>query len=109
MHWERRHRVVEVEDLALLCSALSTERFPLCAGFRYGTVTLLNDSFADDTSDAEYAVLRDGRQVDSFVVSRLDEDTLMNRIDLLDTMGTDVDLGRVSVLEHAEGRCEHCG
>jgi hypothetical protein len=109
MHPERAYRVVEISgQLELLCDMLTGRRFPRCTAFRYGKLHLLNDSPTLEGVQT-YAAVRDDRQIDSFLVSELTRDTLVNRVFLLEAFGSEnVDLGNVTLKEHGPEECELC-
>lgn len=63
--WREPRLVGDFEQLAaLLCS----QRWCLCTAFRVGSLTLLNDSASMD-GPQEYAVLREGKLIDSIPMS----------------------------------------
>ena len=80
----------------------------LCTGFSVQGLLFLNESFSEDGVQ-EYAVVRDGQQIESMTVSWMSRAELHNTIDVL-LQGSDVDYGPVSPLidEVEDHRCPLC-
>ena len=65
--WREPACVIDLDELAfMLCDQL----WPLCAAFRVGRLTFLNDSEHEDGAQ-QYLVLRDGEPIDSIGVSQV--------------------------------------
>jgi hypothetical protein len=83
----------------------------LCTGFRLGDTLWLNDSFSEDGAQ-EYAVLRNGRQIESITVSWCKPDRLLDSIaQFHEGRAEGIDFGPVALrLEtpEAHGRCPLC-
>lgn len=68
MHTGRAHTIAPIDDLADLVEKLIHHTWTLCTGFRWRDLVLLNDATSENGAQ-EYAVFRDGRQVESLTVS----------------------------------------
>jgi len=104
--------VAPIEDLDVLVDKLKEYSWTLCTGFQYQSLLLLNDSFSEDSLQ-EYAVVRNGVQIESLTVSwynpeRLKEDlTTLDNVGSLD--GSALTFGTVDVQTHSmTERCALC-
>ena len=68
LHTTRRWQVVDVRGADALADKLTDFTWTLCTTFRCDRVLFLNDSFSENGAQ-EYAVVRDGRQIDSITFS----------------------------------------
>jgi hypothetical protein len=68
IHDTRRFVITDVETVAELADLLTEYISTRCTGFRLDELLFLNDSFSEDGAQ-EYAVARDGRQVESVTFS----------------------------------------
>jgi hypothetical protein len=107
-HKNRVWRVADVADLNDLVEKLTHHTWTACTGFRWEGLVLLNDSLSGDDAQ-EYAVVRDGRQVESLTVTWFDSDAdLAATIESLRCAGSGVDMGPGTYREHAPGSCASC-
>lgn len=109
MHPKRRFSIESYADPLELASKLTGPRgmtWTSCTGFRWSTLTLLNDSTCEDALQ-EYAVIRDGRQIESLTVSWMEPDRLAAMLRELE-LGGGADYGPVAIREHEEGACHAC-
>lgn len=72
MHRNRRHRIKELATLEELADKLTNYSWTVCCGFRVGDLILLNDATSEDGAQ-EFAVIRDGRQIESLTASWMKE------------------------------------
>lgn len=70
LHQHRRFGVITVQSAGELVENLTEHTWTLCTGFSLQGLLFLNDSFSEDGAQ-EYAVVRDGRQIESLTVSRM--------------------------------------
>lgn len=68
LHRGRVHTVTEVASAEELAAMLVERSWTLCTGFRHAGLLFLNDSTGPDGAQ-EYAVVRNGRQVESITFS----------------------------------------
>jgi hypothetical protein len=68
IHRTRVFRITPVGDVATLVEKLHQRTWTACTAFQLHDVVFANDSFSPDGAQ-EYAILRDGRQIDSLTVS----------------------------------------
>ncbi len=68
MHTNRVFQVIDVTTVEELTINLTEHSWTLCTGFRLQGVLFLNDSLSEDGAQ-EYAIVRDGRQVESITFS----------------------------------------
>lgn len=110
LHKSRGWSVVEVETAAELAEKLTEMTWCGCAGFRVGSLLFLNDSTSGDGAQ-EYAVVRDGRQVDSVTFGWMTRARALVVIEALLAEELGESLGtfepRIQTPE-AHGRCELC-
>ena len=64
----RMFGVITVQSVGELVENLTERTWPLCTGFSLQEIFFLNDSFSEAGAQ-EYAVVRDGRQIESLTVS----------------------------------------
>lgn len=113
VHTNRRHSVREFASIeAMVDGILRCATWTACTGFKASTLTLLNDSFTEDSAQ-EYAVARNGRQIESLTVSWMDRARLMDLLLDLDLRGAtgwcaEHDMGPLVVKPHQAGTCRHC-
>jgi hypothetical protein len=109
VHTTRRFCVTPIATLEALVEQLTQSTWTRCTGFSYQGLVFLNDAFSEDGAQ-EYAVLRDGLQIESLTVSWCTPERLTDRITAL-FAGGGADLGPCTpILEDAttHGRCGHC-
>ncbi len=101
----------EVTDIGSLAESLTQQTWTLCTAFKLATSSdtpplfFLNDSFSENGAQ-EYAVIRNGRQVESITFSWCSRAEAHNHIDYL-VRGGGGDYGAVDVrLEPAD--THHC-
>ena len=105
IHASRRFHLVEVDSVGQLVDDFVRCTWTLCTGFSLQGLLFLNDSFSEDGAQ-EYAVVRDGQQIESITVSWMSRAELHNTIDAL-LQGSDVDYGPVHPrIDQAEDH--HC-
>jgi hypothetical protein len=68
IHDKRRFGIVTVASVGQLVEDLKEHSWTLCTGFALQDLLLLNDAFSEDGAQ-EYAVIRQGRQIESLTVS----------------------------------------
>lgn len=68
LHRGRVHTVTDIASAEELAAKLVERTWTLCTGFRHAGLLFLNDSTGPDGAQ-EYAVVRDGRQVESITFS----------------------------------------
>ncbi len=107
LHRNRRHAITPVASLEELVAKLDGQTWTTCTAFSHGTLILLNDSTGPDGAQ-EYAVLRDGRQIETLTVSWMTRDELTESLLKLDATGGDVDMGPCQPLAHPVGCCHAC-
>ena len=64
LHPEREFAIISIESLDKLALILTGSTWTLCTGFEHQGLLFLNDSTREDDAQ-EYAVIKDGPQVDS--------------------------------------------
>jgi hypothetical protein len=69
LHATRLFQVGPVATAEELAEKLVDHRWTLCTGFQFAGMLFLNDSGSED-SPQEYAVIRDGRQIESITLVR---------------------------------------
>ncbi len=107
LHRNRRHAITPVASLEELVEKLHGHTWTTCTAFSHSTLILLNDSTGPDGAQ-EYAVLRDGRQIETLTVSWMTRDELTESLLKLDATGGDVDMGPCQPLAHPVGCCHAC-
>ena len=75
IHHHRTFSVVVVDSLDELVQKLIDRTWTLCTCFAYHELLLANDSFSEDGAQ-EYAVYKDGRQIESLTVSWMTRESL---------------------------------
>jgi hypothetical protein len=75
IHHQRVFGVTVIDDLAALVEQLTDRTWTLCTCFAYQGLLLANDSFSEDGAQ-EYAVYKDGRQIESLTVSWMTRESL---------------------------------
>src|SRR5512145_3001867 len=75
IHHHRVFGVTVIDDLAALVEQLTDRTWTLCTCFAYQGLLLANDSFSEDGAQ-EYAVYKDGRQIESLTVSWMTRESL---------------------------------
>ena len=68
IHASRRFHPVKVDSVGQLVDDFVRCTWTRCTGFSLQGLLFLNDSFSEDGAQ-EYAVVRDGRQLEGFVAS----------------------------------------
>lgn len=68
LHPMRRFNVVRIRSVEELAEQVTRYTWTLCTGFELDGYLFLNDSFTEDSAQ-EYAVVKDGRQVESITFS----------------------------------------
>jgi hypothetical protein len=80
IHHHRTFSVSVVGSLDELVDKLMTRTWTLCSCFAYQGLLLANDSFSEDGAQ-EYAVYKDGRQIESLTVSWMTRESLREVIE----------------------------
>lgn len=107
IHTKRVFCVATVATAEELAEKLTQHSWTLCTGFEYAGLLFLNDSFSEDGA-AEFAVVRDGRQVESITFSWCTEAKALKHINEA-AAGPGCDMGAfVPRLERTGHRCELC-
>jgi hypothetical protein len=84
IHHHRTFAVGVVDNLDELVEKLTDRTWTLCTCFDYQGLLLANDSFSEDGAQ-EYAVYKDGRQIESLTVSWMTRESLREVIEGLRT------------------------
>ena len=108
VHSKRRFGIVAVESVGQLVADLKEQSWTLCTGFALQNLLFLNDSFSENGAQ-EYAVVRNGRQIESLTVSWMSRAEAHNDIDWL-VRGGGGDYGPVEVQTEPmdDHRCPLC-
>ena len=107
LHHHRRFAVTVVPSMGELTEKLTEHTWTLCTCFAYQGLLLANDSFSEDGAQ-EYAVYKEGRQIESLTVSWMTCERLQEVIEAL-LRGEYAEYGSVAPL-HTERVSEHtCG
>ncbi len=108
IHKKREYTVKRIETKEELADKLVNHIWCGCNGWLYGDMAFLNDSFSGDGAQ-EYAVFRDGHQIESITFGWCDIDMAIRYItDLADGGGIDMG-GTMPLIVPSEGhRCELC-
>ena len=108
LHANRRFGVITVQSVGELVENLTEHTWTLCTGFSLGEFLFLNDSFSEDGAQ-EYAMVRDGRQIESLTFSWMSRAEAWSDVDWL-VRGGGGDYGAIdAVTEPIEGhRCGLC-
>ncbi len=112
LHAHRRFSVADVATPEELAHKLAHRTWCGCNGFRLGSLLFLNDSTCADGAQ-EYAVIKDGQQIESITFSWMSEAEGLACIQELQagTLGNDYDYGPCApVIESpaVHGRCGLC-
>ena len=107
IHDKRKYNIAKVDSTAELAEKLKQCTWCLCTGFELEGCLFLNDSFTEDSAQ-EYAIIKDGRQVESITFSWCSLKEAEQAIrDVL--AGKIVDTGPVTPrLDHPKGTCHLC-
>ena len=106
LHAKRQHDVKEYADLGVMCDKLINHSWCLCAGFKWKSITLLNDSTSEDALQ-EYAVIKNGRAIESLTVSWIKADKLAEYIQEYEANTHGADFGPVQPQSHPRD-CDLC-
>jgi len=106
IHTKRRYCVRKVSSSADLAEELTRCTWSLCTGFSLRGYLFLNDSFSEDSAQ-EYAVISNGRQVESITFSWCDCIQATRHIDDI-LADVHVDLGPVSPRTDHGRQCLLC-
>lgn len=79
IHHHRTFAVGVVDNLDELVDKLTDRTWTLCTGFASQGLLLANDSFSEDGAQ-EYAVYKEGRQIESLTVSWMTRERLLEVI-----------------------------
>ena len=82
IHHHRKFGVTVFDSLDQLTQELTDRTWTLCTCFAYQGLLLANDSFSEDGAQ-EYAVYKDGRQIESLTVSWMTRESLAEVIQSL--------------------------
>jgi hypothetical protein len=107
IHPNRRFNVMRVASVEELAEQITRCTWTLCTGFDLNGILWLNDSLREDSAQ-EYAVIHDGRQVESITFGWCSrEQAEMYIQDIL--AGKTVEMGPVSPrIDHPDGTCHLC-
>lgn len=109
MHRNRRHKIEASLTIEQAAEKLANHTQVVCSAFQVGPLLLLNDSTSEDGAQ-EYAVVRDGRQIESLTVSWMKEAKLLEFLrHLISDPDSGVDMGAVSIRPHGSAYCSLCG
>jgi hypothetical protein len=104
IHSKRRFLVDRVSSAEKLAQKLCSITWTLCTGFELDGLLILNDSFSEDGAQ-EYAVMRNGKQIESITFSWCSFESALEYIRGLLAGGGD-DYGSVSLrLDRSEHHC----
>jgi hypothetical protein len=95
MHPRRVFSVAPVDTAEALAERLTEHTWCACTGFAFAGMLFLNDSFGGDSAQ-EYAVVKDGRQVESITFSWCTEARALELITQLVSGALTGDYGPVS-------------
>lgn len=104
LHHHRKFGVGVVGSIDELTEKLTQHIWTLCTCFEYHGLLLANDSFTEDSAQ-EYAVYKEGRQIESLTVSWMTRERLQEVIEAL-LRGEYTELGPVAPL-HTEFASQH--
>jgi hypothetical protein len=79
IHHHRKFAVSVIDSLDELVQKLTDRTWTLCTCFAYQGLLLANDSFSEDGAQ-EYAVYKEGRQIESLTVSWMTRENLQEVI-----------------------------
>ena len=104
LHHHRRFAVGVIPSMEELTEKLTQHIWTLCTCFEYHGLLLANDSFSEDGAQ-EYAVYREGRQIESLTVSWMTRERLQEVIEAM-LRGDYTEYGPVAPL-HTEPASQH--
>jgi hypothetical protein len=109
IHASRRFHLVDVDRVGQFVDDFKRCTWTLCTGFSLQGLLFLNESFTEDGAQ-EYAVVREGRQIESITVSWMSRAELHTTIDARLQGRSEVDYGPVNpLIDQAEDhRCPLC-
>ena len=109
IHHHRKFGVGVVGSLAELVEKLTDHTWTLCTCFTFQGLFFANDSFSEDGAQ-EYAVYKEGRQIESLTVSWMTRESLQEVIEgLLSGAYEELEFGPIQPLQ-TEPASEHsCG
>ena len=104
---KRRFNIKKCSDVETFATEVTRCTWTLCTGFELHGYLFLNDSISEDGGH-EYAVIKDGRQVESITFGWCTRRQAMHHVrDIFE--GKHVDMGAVSPrLDHPKGTCHLC-
>ena len=109
IHDKRVFRVTRIDDADELAAALTERSTTLCTAFAHADLLFANDAFSEDGAQ-EFAVIRDGRQIESLTASWMTTQRMREIIaSLVSGVGTDMGPA-VLRTNHPAGpnRCQLC-
>ena len=109
MLFTRTYNVADVATVDELVEKLTQFSWCLCTGFRLGDLTFVNDASSEDGAQ-EFAVIKDGRQIESLTVSWMTADVLREVLTNLTSWRSRFeDYGAVTLnTNHVAGACRFC-
>jgi len=110
IHDKRKYIVVRIETAEELAYKLTQQTWCGCNGFLYGDMAFLNDSTCADGAQ-EYAVFRNGVQIESITFGWCTEERALKYIRQLYRGELGVDMGSTMPLiqsQEEHGRCYLC-
>jgi hypothetical protein len=108
LHHHRRFAVTVVSSMVELTEKLTEHTWTLCTCFEYDGLLLANDSFSGDGAQ-EYAVYKEGCQIETLTVSWMTRERLQEVIEaLLQGEYTEI-LGPVAPLHTEHASAHSCG
>lgn len=109
MFKKRGHSVHKLSSIRELAETLYGHSWTVCSGFAAENLIAVNDATGPDGAQ-EYAIIRNGEQVESLTVSWYDSvDELHKELQKLnDDPTSGVSFGAIELKPHAEPYCIHC-
>lgn len=104
LHHHRKFAATVVPSIRELTEKLTEHTWTLCTCFEYQGLLLANDSFSGDGAQ-EYAVYKEGRQIESLTVSWMTRERIQEVIEAL-LRGEYTEYGPIAPL-HTEFASEH--
>src|SRR5687767_11394290 len=101
---QRRYRVTHVVSIEDLVRSLTERSWTLCQAFAIADLLLVNDATSEDGAQ-EYAVIRDGRLIESVTVSWCEADQLLAILRELEAGGGGDYAPAPVRLDHPDGVC----